>query len=343
MAHDLLIKNVLTVSGNDHSEDFRASGNYSADKLAFLLRELLGDQFGDMSDDQWDEFVASGGAAAVIAALFSVGDIHDYFGFNQAQRQEAMQELARGLVNGMTPGATMAGLFHGIMSQQPTASSAVDSRERLFAPYTPFATLEDAILAWALTYHALSTPYGNFPIGSEWGTWIYRHPGLSYYTFGREPDHRTATSVSFFAANPAYDALGFIHTHPTFVSLALLEMVRQGIATSDQIANAEHFSGADASAVGQLHLFGGIQGEATLLLVSPLGVVSELSPEISDSYFGNRVPRDSPFVSIVIANIFATEMPIAIERGIINNALHMQRISPSYMPWDAWEYYSGAH
>jgi len=93
--------NVLTVSGNDHSEDFRASGNYSADKLAFLLRELLGDQFGDMSDDQWDEFVASGGAAAVIAALFSVGDIHDYFGFNQVQRQYLTLGLAQGLVNGI--------------------------------------------------------------------------------------------------------------------------------------------------------------------------------------------------------------------------------------------------
>jgi|GEM_PF-6257350 len=54
-----------------------------------------------MCDTQWDEFVASGGAAAVIAALFSVGDIHDYFGFNQVQRQYLTLGLAQGLVNGI--------------------------------------------------------------------------------------------------------------------------------------------------------------------------------------------------------------------------------------------------
>jgi len=99
---------VMTVSSNVNPTEFRrfnADGMYNASGLTFLLRDSLN----DMCCCEWAVFKSSGGAAAVLEALFSVGAVHDVLGSTQAQRQDFAQWFAQGVVNGMRSAGLLSG------------------------------------------------------------------------------------------------------------------------------------------------------------------------------------------------------------------------------------------
>jgi len=88
---------VMTISGNNDSARFNYGDFYNANRLDFLLRDLLG----DMCDDEWHDFVDSGGTAAVLRALFDARNIHEELASIDSMRQAGAQKLARDNVNGM--------------------------------------------------------------------------------------------------------------------------------------------------------------------------------------------------------------------------------------------------
>jgi len=82
------------------------------------------------------------------------------------------------------------------------------------APYTPFLSKNNAVLAWSLTFHPKSGPTEQFPRGSEFGSWIFKNPD-GFYMFGSYWPTRGATYTSppMFATR-TYTRVGSIHTHP---------------------------------------------------------------------------------------------------------------------------------
>ena len=100
-----------------------------------------------------------------------------------------------------------------------------------------FRSRENAVLAWALTYHPLSipmfgiqTPSGlvDFPEGSEWGAWIMRFDGIYFFsdeltasaTHTHRPGYRGFDWTSLHPRsnyeNQDFTVVASIHTHPNF-------------------------------------------------------------------------------------------------------------------------------
>ena len=130
-----------------------------------------------------------------------------------------------------------------------------------------FGSIQNAALAWALSYHPRSGATADFPEGSEFGTWIYRHryeqdsEGRNQYMFGRRP--QVFGQVDGDPDNPRTphrynergmdrviawipgefdnaDAVSFIHTHPTNRS------------AEDYRIGAERFSATDVQGAQEM-------------------------------------------------------------------------------------------
>jgi len=150
-------------------------------------------------------------------------------------------------------------------------------------PYDEFLTERGAVYAWARVYHPLSMPTDEYPNGSEWGAWIYRSPTTGRYCFGAEPlpDERDETWVKLSPQNPAYETIGWIHSHPNPGSGHL----------------SEHFSGAPGDRRVTVSI--GVPG----YLVTPSGVVLRLDPSWPEKDV-IAIPNTDPYVSTYFENIF---------------------------------------
>ena len=148
-------------------------------------------------------------------------------------------------------------------------------------PYDRFRSKDSALLAWALMYHPRSTSFAQFPLGSEWGTWIYRDTdNTGLYMFGARPTQRGDAWVILPTQNHAFEPVGWIHTHPNPGYRWIVE----------------EFSSADA----RVSAFFGVPG----FLVAPSGALRRIDPSWSGPGGSFAIPNNSPYVSTIIDDIF---------------------------------------
>jgi len=163
--------------------------------------------------------------------------------------------------------------------------------------YTTFRTKENAMLAWALTFHPLSGPDPpRFPQGSEHFSWLYRTP--YGYTFGHQaPDNLRGENyirLGVPRTRRGYELIGWIHTHPISVF-------------SDEIGR-QHGYGARG-----MELFSYRDGmfsqrsdvQVPGYLVTPNGELKRLDLEWSGSRNVDGHIVDLRYVSFISRNIFS--------------------------------------
>ena len=166
------------------------------------------------------------------------------------------------------------------------SSSVTSTAPMFFAPGTQFATKNDAILAWGLTYYPRTT--ANY----YWNSWLYKNPKTGMFFYGTAVIKPGDLWRVRLGTSSSRSTVGWIHTHEI-----------TGNSHTDSVR--EQFSGVkrDGTGDGQFVIDTGLPG----YLVTPSGVVRRLDPSWQRENI-SPIPNDySLAVSIVLEIIFSRQ------------------------------------